>query len=457
MSRHLKTLLIGEPGSREGKTGMKARRALLLFCLCLLVNVALGKKPNNNNKPKPQTQKFEEEREVVAKKKTFTCKYSLIYKVAGSKFIVDKRKSSVTCSPDIKGKFGLVTETFTVGAKSVKVTHAIKKGKDTVTSLVVTDASEGPGNGSGGSSGGSGGSGGTQVSGNNLDCSCSLPFPDMSDLSSSSATPGIVAGRKLVEKLVTHTLHSGDKRKCIEVEGKPISCWLAGDENDSNRDLKHGSNGLGQLVPLAILFLLSALAAYGKVNLLQNLGILPAGRSALGQEEDQHRDQLEQLSRLFHAAERQFGGNLGGLGGLLGGSNGGAGNVVDGATNALVEQAIQQWINNGGVENLIMQFISGGGLETLVTQFFSGGGFQSLISAVMDNMDEQTINNLGQVAGENVQQQLANMDVEGMMASMTESLEGDLDQMMNALQEAVANNQIEEPQIEMSCKCRPRS
>merc|ERR1711872_660181 len=114
-------------GSREGKTGMQARRALLLFCLCLLVNVALGKKPNNNNKPKPQTQKFEEEREVVAKKKTFTCKYSLIYKVAGSKFIVDKRKSSVTCSPDIKGKFGLVTETFTVGAKSVKVTHAIRR------------------------------------------------------------------------------------------------------------------------------------------------------------------------------------------------------------------------------------------------------------------------------------------------------------------------------------------
>merc|ERR1711974_224156 len=159
-------------------------------------------------------------------------------------------------------------------------------------------------------------------------------------------------------------------------------------------------------------------------------GILPSGRSALDQENQQHEERLEQLSRLFHAADRQFGG---GLGGLLGGGNGGtASNLVDGATNALVEQAIQQWINNGGVENLIMQFISGGGLETLVTQFFSGGGFQSLISAVLDNMDEQTINNLGQVAGENVQQQLANMDVEGMMASMTESLEGDLDQMMNA-------------------------
>ena len=30
-------------------------------------------------------------------------------------------------------------------------------------------------------------------------------------------------------------------------------------------------------------------------------------------------ERLEQLSRLFHAANRQFGGGLGGLGGLLGG------------------------------------------------------------------------------------------------------------------------------------------
>ena len=30
-------------------------------------------------------------------------------------------------------------------------------------------------------------------------------------------------------------------------------------------------------------------------------------------------EQLEELSRLFHAANRQFGGGLGGLGGLLGG------------------------------------------------------------------------------------------------------------------------------------------
>merc|ERR1719178_350465 len=83
----------------------------------------------------------------------------LVYKVAGSQFTVDKKKSKVTCSPDRKGNFGVVTETFTVGTKSVQVTHAIKKGKDTVTGLVVSEAAGGTGNGSGGSGGGSGGSG----------------------------------------------------------------------------------------------------------------------------------------------------------------------------------------------------------------------------------------------------------------------------------------------------------
>ena len=39
-----------------------------------------------------------------------------------------------------------------------------------------------------------------EVSGNNLDCSCSLPFPDMSDLSSSSATPGIVSCQSCIRE-----------------------------------------------------------------------------------------------------------------------------------------------------------------------------------------------------------------------------------------------------------------
>merc|ERR1712013_44448 len=228
--------------------------------------------------------------------------------------------------------------------------------------------------------------------------------------------------------------------------------------------VSQGSNGLGQLLPLIILFLLSAFAAYvsvqqldaGKVTLLQNLGILPTtGRSTLSEEQDQQQEQLEQLARLYRAADRQFGGGLGGLGGLLGGGNGGSSNLVDGATNALVEQAIQQWVQNGGVQNLIMQFISGGGLETMVTQFFSGGGLENLMAAMMDNLGEQTLQSLGQAAGENLQQELSNIDMDGMMASMTAGLENDLEEMMGALEQAVANNQIEEPQVEMSCRCRP--
>merc|ERR1719398_651412 len=99
----------------------------------------------------------------------------LFYKVAGSKFTVDKKKSKVTCSPDSKGNFGVVTETFTVGTKSVQVTHAIKKGKDTVTGLVVSEATGGTGRGSGGSGG--------SVSGDDMDCSCTIPLPDLSPLS----------------------------------------------------------------------------------------------------------------------------------------------------------------------------------------------------------------------------------------------------------------------------------
>merc|ERR1719460_2285051 len=106
--------------------------------------------------------------------------------------------------------------------------------------------------------------------------------------------------------------------------------------------MSQGGSKLEQLLPLAILFILSGLAAYGKVALLQNLGILPTGRTLARDQENQHKEQLEQLSGLYHAAVRQFGGELGGL---VGGGNGEtAGNLVDGATSALVEQAIQQWI-----------------------------------------------------------------------------------------------------------------
>merc|ERR1712037_872378 len=285
-----------------------------------------------------------------------------------------------------------------------------------------------------------------------MDCSCTIPLPDLS-----SSAP-VMTGRKLPSsdrnsKLVTTVLESGAIKECIVVGHKPISCWLK-EVAESVRGMSQGGSKLEQLLPLAILFILSGLAAYGKVALLQNLGIPPTGRTLARDQENQHEEQLEQLSGLYHAAVRQFGGGNGET----------AGNLVDGATSALVEQAIQQWIDNGGVENLIMQFLNGGGLEVMLTQFFSNGGFETLVAGAVANLDEQTLQSLGQAAGENLQlelgnisQELENIDMEGMMESMTGELEGDLDQMMAALQEAVANNQIGDPEVEMSCKCRPRN
>merc|ERR1712025_669075 len=88
----------------------------------------------------------------------------------------------------------------------------------------------------------------------------------------------------------------------------------------------------------------------------------------------------------------------------------------------------------------------------MVTQFFSNGSFESLLAGVMANLDEQTLQTAGEDLQQLAEQKLANVDMEGMMESMAGELEGDLDQMMAALQEAVANNQIEAPEMELRSK-----
>ena len=106
-----------------------------LLVLCLLLSLALaakkpGKKPGKPNKPsKPSKPSkptatvatFEASRDVTAKGKVFSCKYVLTYKAAAGKLAVDKKRSKVACSPDSKGNFGKVTETFDVAGFSVKV------------------------------------------------------------------------------------------------------------------------------------------------------------------------------------------------------------------------------------------------------------------------------------------------------------------------------------------------
>ena len=67
--------------------------------------------------------------------KKFTCKYNIFY---NSKTVV-KSKSSVSCTPNTKGK--AISEIFVIEplGKSVTLKHAIKKGKDTISAVSVED------------------------------------------------------------------------------------------------------------------------------------------------------------------------------------------------------------------------------------------------------------------------------------------------------------------------------
>ena len=64
---------------------------VLLFLFVAVIITAGARKPGKKpkpTKPKPQIHSFIEEREVVVKKKTFTCTYTLKYKVLVTTTIV---------------------------------------------------------------------------------------------------------------------------------------------------------------------------------------------------------------------------------------------------------------------------------------------------------------------------------------------------------------------------------
>merc|ERR1712236_119675 len=100
---------------------------------------------------------YKETREVVdGSGKKFTCKYSLFY---NSK-TVTKSRSSVTCTPNTKGK--PVSQEFVIESlgKTATVNHSIKKGREVISSVTVKDYVPPPP---------------TSTSGEAMDCTCKLP------------------------------------------------------------------------------------------------------------------------------------------------------------------------------------------------------------------------------------------------------------------------------------------
>jgi len=355
---------------------------LLLLCLCLsLAAPALA-----------QWKVFSESRTVKAKNKNFVCKYQVRYK--GS-VTVDAKRSKVTCKPDSKGKFGTVSQTFVIGRKSVEVVHDVKKGKDTIKKINIaaltttaapttttpapttTTTSPMPAPSPSPTGTGTGSGTGTGTGGEEMSCSCKLPLLDHS--SESGRKLNNVASRLMERK-------------------KLITQYTRGHQAAS-----HYSS-----VQVLVLASLAALAAYGKVSLVQSLGTI-LGRSLEIDVAEQEEAQQRILSILTQASDRQLGGLLGGLGGLLGGGAPEIPNANE-QVEGLVEQAIQEQIN----------------------EFLTGGGIESLLTSLLESED------MGQMLGEMVNNLIENMDTEAMISSLSQQLGYELGQIVSTLDQALA-------------------
>merc|ERR1712128_79576 len=393
---------------------------LLLLCFCLsLAAPAFA-----------QWKTFTETRTVTGKNKPFACKYQVRYKGA---LTVDARKSKVTCKPDSKGKFGTVSETFVIGENSVEVVHDVKKGKDTIKNLniaklttpapttITTTASPIPTPSPTGTGGGTGGTTGT--GGEEMSCSCKLPLLDNSSES----------GRRL-NKVASRVV----ERKKRSTKDLPVETRGNGHNHPSNS--YSSGNALGDLVQVIVLASLAALAAYGKVTLLQNLsGLL--GRSLNTDLEEQEAAQTRMLSVLTNNFDRQgLGGLLGGLGEILGGAGGAVPNPSE-QIEGLVEQAIQEQIN---------EFLTGGGVQSWLASLLESEDMGQMIGEMVNTLSTQLGTDLGEMVSI-LDEAMAGTD----MAEVLSSLMGEMPEgQMESLLEGVNLNTME---MMMNCSCQKKN
>jgi len=373
---------------------------LLLVCIYLgLVAPSLA-----------QWKVHKEVRSVKAKNKDFKCSYTLRYKGA---LTVDTKKSKVVCLPDSKGSFGSVTQTFVIRGYRAEILHDIRKGKDKIKKINIgkvttTEAptttpeptTQPPTGETGGGSGGTGGAGGSN-SEDDMSCSCKLPL--LGDSSES--------GRKL-----SNVASKVFKRKKRSTEGEFSALERGKGHNHAPSYSYTSGYNFGSLVQVLVLASLAALAAYGKVTLVQNLaGLL--GRSLNDEILNKEESHARLLSFLNHSLERQdLGGLLGELGNLLGSSSNGGETPGANELEAIIEQVIQGQIN----------------------EFLTGGGIENFISNLVNT---ETI---GETLGEMVGNMLGNMDMESMIESLSEQLGNDLGEIVAMLDEAISGSNMTE-------------
>jgi len=350
---------------------------------------------------------------VKAKNKDFKCSYTLRYKGG---LIVDTKKSKVVCQPDSRGSYGSVTQTFIIRGYRAEVLHDIRKGKDKIKKINIgkatttqaptttpepttqpPTATQPPTGETGGGSGETGGSN----SENDMSCSCKLPL--LSDSTESGRRLSNVASRVFQRK-----------KRSTEIE-LPAFERGGGHHHAPSNSYTSGYN-FGSLVQVLILASLAALAAYGKVTLVQNLaGLL--GRSLNDDIKDKEESQARLLSFLNQGLERQdLGGLLGELGNLLGSSSNGGETPGTNELEAIIEQVIQGQIN----------------------EFLTGGGIENFLSTLVNT---ETI---GETLGEMMGNMLGNMDMESMIQSLSEQLGNDLGEIVAMLDEAMAGSNMTE-------------
>eukprot|EP00091_Calanus_sinicus_P008969 TRINITY_DN2129_c0_g1_i1.p1 TRINITY_DN2129_c0_g1~~TRINITY_DN2129_c0_g1_i1.p1 ORF type:complete len:271 (-),score=85.21 TRINITY_DN2129_c0_g1_i1:68-880(-) len=232
-----------------------------------------------------------------------------------------------------------------------------------------------------------------------MSCSCKLPLLDNSSFAETGRKLSHVAARVMERKKGSAT---DDLLRKTRGHNHPSNSYSSG-------------NALGSLVQVVILASLAALAAYGKVTLLQNLaGVL--GRS-LDTETEEQEAQARILSVLSKDFDRQdLGGLLGSLGGLLGGSPAPSGGGTNELVEGLVEQAIQQQIN----------------------EFLTGGGIENVLASMLESED------LGQMLGEMVNNLIGNMDTENMINTLSGQLGNDLGEIVSMLDQAMSGTDMAE-------------